>query len=225
MQHHTVSFSRFTTSLLLVASLFTLSGCMADQMMTGSTDPAPSRGSDRFPIEVVKGPQILQIDARGGRLSLEQTNAVRSFVHQAQAAGVTPMTVSRPSGKGPSFQIAGEVARVLSEEGVQQDRVHFETYRGAGNGPVRISFVSSYAKTKTCGDWSEDLTTTASNDGYPNLGCAVQSNIAAMVANPETLDVPKPASIKQAGTSVLAVQRQERSVNEVTIPSNYGYTP
>lgn len=42
-----------------------------------------------------------------------------------------------------------------------------------------------------CGDWSESLTDTAANEPYPNLGCAQQHNLAALVANPRDLVVPR----------------------------------
>ncbi|MGE0240505.1 MAG: CpaD family pilus assembly protein [Parvibaculaceae bacterium] len=54
-----------------------------------------------------------------------------------------------------------------------------------------IIVTKSGAHAKACGDWSEDLTETAQNDQYKNFGCAQQSNLAAMVANPRDLERPR----------------------------------
>jgi pilus assembly protein CpaD len=66
---------------------------------------------------------------------------------------------------------------------------------------VQISYLRSVAVTKECGDWSTDLANTSSNQPFPNYGCAIQNNIAAMVVNPEDFVVPRPT------TPVLAAAR------------------
>ena len=47
------------------------------------------------------------------------------------------------------------------------------------------------ASTEACGDWSEDLAFTVENQTPKNFGCAVQHNIAAMVADPRDLLGPR----------------------------------
>ena len=79
------------------------------------------------------------------------------------------------------------------------------------------------AQVAACGNWNEDLTDTKQNTAYPNLGCAVQHNIAAELDNPATIDKPQVASVKNAEDGVAAVARQQATVNAVTIPSNYVY--
>jgi len=213
-------------SLFLIATVLSLSGCVGDDFTTGAIDTAApaTHGSERYPISVVKGPQMMVIDSRKGHLSDEQEQALRAFVHQAQSAGVTPMTISRPAtSSGPAFQITGEIVQVMEEQGLPRSRMAFETYSGKTNGVVKIAFVSTYAKTKNCGDWRTDMTNTNSNESYANLGCAVQSNIAAEIANPETLIVPKTPPLKDSTPDVAAVQRSGNYVNEVTLPTNYDY--
>lgn len=212
-------------SFFLLATVLSLSGCVSDEVMTGSTDEAPAvHGSDRYPITVVRGPRVIEIDTRKGYLSADEGNAVRAFVHQAQSNAVTPIVISRPAANGgPAFHVTVEIAQIIEEQGIPRSRTRFETYPGKASGPVRIVFVSTYAKTKPCGDWTRDMTETTTNENYPNLGCAVQSNIAAEIANPGTLVVPKTPGLKDSNTDVSAVQRQQNYVNSVTLPSNYSY--
>ena len=172
---------------LIVASL--LSGCaMTDTALEDTYQPYS--GSERHPITVVKGPVTMEVSSAQGTLQPPQINAVNSFVHQAMQAGVTPITVAQPSGAGNSARVASEVASLMVQQGVPRNYVRFATYQGAASAPVRLSYVSTYAKTDKCGDWSQDATETAENMLANNHGCAVQANIAAELANPETLVVP-----------------------------------
>ena len=171
---------------LLVASM--LSGCA----MTDALDDTyqPYGGSDRHPIGVVKGPVTMEVSSAKGTLQPIQINAVAAFVHQAMQAGVTPITVAQPSGGGSSARVASEVASLMVQQGVPRAYVRFASYSGKASSPVRLSYVSTYGSSKNCGQWPDDATDTAENQLTANHGCAVQANIAAEIANPETLVVP-----------------------------------
>lgn len=200
-------------------------GCSPDDALLDDAVRQPAHASDNYPITLVKGPQTLEVASSHGTLQPTQINAVSGFVHRALQAGVSPMTVSRPSGGGNSARVAGEVASLMVGQGVRRENVRFVTYPGSANGAVRISYVSSYAKTKKCGDWSKDLTETSGNMEYPNLGCAVQNNIAAEIANPETIVIPNPEDLADAPAQVLAVTNQQKAVSTVTSQTNNAYTP
>ena len=200
-------------------------GCSPDDALLDDAVRQPAHASDNYPITLVKGPQTLEVASSHGTLQPTQINAVSGFVHRALQAGVSPMTVARPSGGGSSARVAGEVASLMVGQGVRRENVRFVTYPGSANGPVRISYVSSYAKTKKCGDWTKDLTETSGNAEYPNLGCAVQNNIAAEIANPETIVIPNPTDLADAPAQVLAVANQQKAVNTVTSQTNTSFTP
>jgi pilus assembly protein CpaD len=77
--------------------------------------------------------------------------------------------------------------------GVPRDRITI------GNGDalgapdeVRVTYIRYQAHTEPCGDWSVNLGYTSENKPSPNLGCATQHNLAAMVADPRDLVTPKP---------------------------------
>jgi pilus assembly protein CpaD len=225
MSFRNFKFTQVTTGALIVAAALALSGCVTDDMFGDDGTRVPTHASDNYPITLAKGPQTLEISSSRGSLDAEQVNAVRGFVHQAMQAGTAPMTVSRPSGGGNSARVASEVASLMMDQGVPRNRVIFTSYAGPASAPVRVSFVSTYAKTRPCGDWSTDLTDTADNTSYPNLGCAVQANIAAEIAHPETLVAPSPVDMKTADTEAAAVARVDGFVNQVTLPNNYTYAP
>ena len=55
-----------------------------------------------------------------------------------------------------------------------------------------MNYISYQARTDACGDWSEDLSVTLSNQTAANFGCSNQHNLAAMVSDPRDLLGPRP---------------------------------
>ncbi len=58
-------------------------------------------------------------------------------------------------------------------------------YGGSKLHPIVVA--NGKASVDECGDWSRNRASTLDNEMSANHGCAVQSNIAAMVANPNDL--------------------------------------
>ncbi len=200
-----VSYRSGTFGLLCCAAL-SLSGCISDDIaMDDSLQTRPYSGSKAYPISVEKGPIALEISSAHGTLQPNQINAVSAFVNQAMSSGVTPVTINRPSGGGSSARVASEIAALMSQQGLSRNMIRVATYSAPASGAVVISYVSTYAKTKPCGDWSEDASDTDSNSHLPSHGCAVQANIAAMVANPSTLVVPAAVDPVVASTRTKVV--------------------
>ena len=179
-------------SLKLVVAIIAasaLSGCaMSDMALDDGYQPYG--GSDMHPLRVSKGPVTMEVSTVQGTLQPQQVGAVSAFVRQATQAGVTPITVAQPSGGGRAARVASEIANLMVQQGVPRGSIRFATYRAGATAPVRLTYVSSYGTSLKCGQWTEDATETENNMLAPNHGCAVQANIAAMVANPETLSVP-----------------------------------
>ena len=187
-----------------LCSTVILAGCTAEELAL-EEKYEPYGGTDRYPITVANGPVTLNVSTRGNSLQPAQVNAVASFARQASAAGLTPVTISRPSGGGASAAVANDVATVLAEQGVPRQMIRTKTYRGSHHGTVRVSFVRSYAKTRPCGRWSENMAETDLNKLNPNHGCATQANVAAMLANPMDAEVPRSMDPANATAAVTAI--------------------
>lgn len=197
-----IKFSSPAAALLLATML---SGCAADKAVMGDTSFTPYNGSDVYPITVAKGPVTLEVASTNGTLQPDQVNAVQGFLRQATSASVTPITLARPSGGGASSRVASEIASLMGGQGIPRQRIVFATYDAPSGAPVRLSYISTYARTKPCGEWNTDMTETSNNYSSPNHGCAVQANIAAMVANPETFYAPAVQTPIPAGGRVKAI--------------------
>jgi pilus assembly protein CpaD len=197
----------------LVIAAATLGGCAKDKVFGDETaSMTPYSGSQAHEISVVKGPVTLQVDASHGTLQPTQINAVMGFANQAMAAGLTPIAIARPNGGGGSAQVASEVAALMVQQGLPRQMISISTYPAPSTAPIEVSYVSTYAKTDECGLWPEDLSSTAANKHYENFGCAVQANIAAQIANPKTIIVPRPASPAYArnryiGSTILTLTK------------------
>lgn len=203
-------FSRSSTLGIVCFAALALSGCITDEAaMDDTRSVTPYGGSDAFPITVAKGPISLQVSSRSGTLEPQQVNAVQGFVHQASSTGITPITISRPSGGGASARVANEIANLMSQQGIARNMIRISTHSGSSTAPVVLSYVSTYAKTKPCGQWPDDLSETMMNEHFASHGCAVQANIAAMVADPGTFIVPTPTDPIRAGGRVKAIKDLE----------------
>jgi pilus assembly protein CpaD len=199
MNTKTPTFRKLASASALCATI-ALAGCTMEERALEHEYVANS-GAEQYPIEVVKGPVTLNVANKGASLTPSQINAISSFARKAGSG--TPVTVSRPS--GASSRLSHEVANLVSQQGVPAHMVKMSYYHGAATGPVKISYSQARAKTAECGDWSRDLTETRLNELASNHGCAVQTNIAAMVADPYDFEAPSPVDAATAASRVSGI--------------------
>jgi len=211
--------------LLMAASAalvaFALAGCATDDLALDDTYQ-PYAPSERYPIEYSKAPVTIQVATTSGTLQPSQVNAIAGFARQSLAGGATPVTIRRPAGGGKSARVAQEIAGLLVQQGVPSHLIRKGTYPAGSGSPVQISYAKAYAHTKPCGEWDENLANTAQNTRYSNHGCAVQSNIAAMIADPNDIVRPRSESMGEGSASVAAVTKvttgeapQQRSIFDI----------
>lgn len=165
----------------------------------------PFSGSEKFPIEMASGPVTLAVPASRGGLQPAQVNTVAGFARQALGNATSTITVRRPSSGGQAT--ARSIVDVMTAQGISRSRIKLATYPGPASAPVEVSYVRTYARTAPCGDWSRDLNSTWKNETAPNHGCALHSNIAAMIVNPENVVTPAPVSTAPAASRMSGIQR------------------
>jgi pilus assembly protein CpaD len=113
------------------------------------------------------------------------------FVSEFMSSGNGAISITAPAGPGANAAI-GYFGERLASLGVPRDRIMVGTRQQVGDGKVEIGYVAYVAHAEPCvGDWSTDWSDGASNQPPPNFGCAVQKNIAAMVADPRDLVEPR----------------------------------
>lgn len=198
--------------ILFIAMSSALAACSNGELALDDTY-VPAAHYDKFPIEVASGPVKMEISSRHGTLQPSQINAISGFSRQASNSSSSRITVLRPSAGGASGKVARQVYQVLVQSGISPGMIAQKTYPGPSRGSVQLSYIRSVAITKECGDWSEDMSNTSRNEPYSNFGCSIQSNIAAMVVNPNDFVTPRPT------TPVLAATRMSGVASTMASPA------
>lgn len=189
---------------LLVLGLM-LTGCSQDYV---SFDDAyvPAMAEERYPIRVLDEPVKMNLVVSPAGLSQEQIIDVIGFARQAQSskAGSIAILYSSRNRNGP--QATAQAADVISAQGVPKGRITTAAHNG-NTANITLSFYRKVARTTACGDWSENMAGDQYNETYPNYGCAIQNNFAAMAANPEDFEQPRTATPALGGSRAAILRK------------------
>ena len=193
---------------LLLASGLLLSGCVMDGAAIDDSYVAGNH-EVRYPIRVAEAPVKMNVDGRSGTLGANQMNSVIGFAQDARNTASSRISVRYASGSSSARAVARQTVEVLAGQGVPRGRISTGSHRGSG-AMVTLSFLRKVAVTTECGDWSENLAGNQYNEPYPNQGCALQQNIAAMVANPEDFETPHPMAPATAASRSAAMVKYNK---------------
>jgi pilus assembly protein CpaD len=197
---------------LAVGSALVAGSCSA----TNGAGTISEDGARNHPIAVEPSYRDLKVQYVGGAdgMSAEDTAKFDAFIADYRVRGNGSLGISVPSGAGSRAAITyfGERA---AASGISRDKILVST-REAGNSDTRVdvSYIAYTAHTQACGDWSEDEAFTIENHTSANFGCAVQQNIAAMVANPR--DLLGPGAMGPVDTNRRATVMDHYQKGEIT---------
>jgi pilus assembly protein CpaD len=175
-----------------LASILIAGSCAAGGNGAGSI---AEDAAVNHPIMVEPGYRELKVQFGGGADGMTTDDAIKfeAFLADYRAHGNGSLGISVPQGTASRAAISyfGERAAAT---GIGRDHILVSTHDTAnGDQRVDVSYIAYSARTEPCGDWSENLAYSADNLTPRNFGCAVQQNIAAMVADPRDLLGPQPA--------------------------------
>ncbi|GAB5351376.1 CpaD family pilus assembly protein [Qipengyuania sp. 483] len=86
-----------------------------------------------------------------------------------------------------SLAVRDDVATIAGRHGMMVDEGAPLTTGTVTPGRARVVITRTSASVPGCPDWSHTAEWNPSNSTNPNYGCATNSNLAAMIANPEDL--------------------------------------
>jgi hypothetical protein len=89
---------------------------------------------------------------------------------------------------------------------VMDDALNDDGLHAAPHSSQTYTLQAARSGQSKCGLWPDDLTETSQNTRYANHGCAVQHNIAAMIADPSTINRPHPADAPMGAPAATAVR-------------------
>ena len=174
-------------------------GSLAAVLLAGSC-ASPQDPNFRVADPEVNHPITVDPMSRAVQLSFSPSNAglmpddaakFDAFVADYMEHGNGAISITVPAGSYSTATISYFGER-LAGMGVPRSRMLVGTRAPGDHNPrVELAFVGYAAHADSCGDWSENAAETHDNQPMPNFGCAVQNNIAAMVADPRDLLQPR----------------------------------
>ncbi len=189
--------------------LLAITGCMQTQEQIG--------WSNRMHTQIIAEETTAELKigtvVSGEKLGAPERDAVKSFASSYQEEGHGALIISRPS-NGPdditSMRAAADARAVMLAEGIDTTMIAEGTYDGTGarQAPLIISYRTYNAVVPGCPDISAwDFTDTYSNSALPSFGCAVNANLAAMIANPSDLVGTQPMDAGDLGRRTIVLTK------------------
>ncbi|MEM8935311.1 MAG: CpaD family pilus assembly protein [Pseudomonadota bacterium] len=176
--------------------------------------------AEAHPISVDSQTVTLTIDADPTTTDLSTTDKarLRAFADAYMRNGHGPIAVTAPSGTGADVdgqEMAADIRGALNSMGVPWDRIAGATYRTGDRQELVVSYTRYVATASECGVWQGMKERDDRNLRSPNMGCATQNNLAAMIADPHDLIAPAAFGARDAATTVRAFEAYR--AGEVTI--------
>lgn len=198
-------------------------------------------GCNPNPNPELTGPAPLSVQAPPKRIQVQ----LASFDHEiffargakgltsAQVAGLVHFLNANEIGEGDSVTVevaggspltAARKAAVMGE--LKQLGIDAASRKDAklAVDAVRVHADHAVATAPACPDWSKPEADEPDNTTSSNLGCATESNLAAMIANPADLVKPKASAIADGGVLANGVELYRSGKLSKSIGSNSGYS-
>lgn len=163
-------------SIALLALATALAGCI--------TPNPDSRGVAAVNVPVVsRADYALDLAAPGGSLSSSEAGRLDGWFRSLQLGYGDSIYVDGPD----AYEAKADVARVAGQYGLLVTNGAPVTEGAIQPGTVRVVVSRARASVPGCPDWSVPSQPNFENASMSNFGCAVNANLAAIVANPEDL--------------------------------------
>jgi pilus assembly protein CpaD len=175
-------------------------GLAAFLLMRSITSGPSEPTSERHPILVSEQPttHIVRVASGSNGLTSGQRARLLDFAdhYRATDTGASRLVIQAPSGGAKevsSMYAVGQIRSLLTDQGFAENMISVEAYdaNGTREPPIRVTYLRFVAQPPPCGNWSTNLAEEPMNLPHPNLGCATQHNLGAMVANPADLLGPR----------------------------------
>ncbi|HEX6376339.1 MAG TPA: CpaD family pilus assembly protein [Allosphingosinicella sp.] len=179
----------------------TVSGCAANTAASGEANR--SLDSVNQPV-VQRTDYVLDLQAFGDGLPASERHRLDAWFTSLGIGYGDRVWVDDPSG---SSLARDQVARVAADYGLLLSDGGPLTAGAVPSGSVRVVVSRSTASVPNCPNWEGPGGPSATS---PNYGCAVNSNLAAMIADPNDLVLGQEGSVTGDGTTATKAIRVYR---------------
>ncbi len=179
-----------------LAAAALLAGCAEQRFETSVAYP------EVYPITVSTAPVLIAVPATGA-LSARDARRIDAIGRDYLRRGAGRITVAYPNDVDATETVSA-VARRLDAVGVPARAIRrgaYDATRYEGEGVV-VSFDGPVAAAAPCPQLWGDSVLTGENGYSARTGCAVQANLAAMVADPRDLVAPRTLGPAYSGRGV-----------------------
>jgi pilus assembly protein CpaD len=147
-------------------------------------EPAPQRGVAAVNVPVVsRADYSFDLAAPGGTLAPSEEARLDGWFRGLELGYGDSIYVDGPM----AGMASADVARVAGRYGIMVSGGAPVTVGAIPDGAVRVVVSRTRASVPGCPNWSEASAPNYNNRMISNFGCAVNANLAAMVANPQDL--------------------------------------
>ena len=173
--------SKFKTIASLSAAAAALSAC------GHSAEIYEVANQDHRKIEAREVTKYLELGSQAGFLSSADRKELQHFIGDFHTGGYGELVVTAPEGVANVGATLVEVQEVISDRGVNERDIVVGGYtpKSGGRAPIVLAFQAYEAHVPGCSQVNEhDWSDIKSNTSLPSFGCAVNENIAMMLADP-----------------------------------------
>jgi pilus assembly protein CpaD len=196
------------------ALLFTLAAAAAlgACASTGSPDPHPLTPLSRYSLQVEPGLDRIALAVREDGLSANQQAALNDLAGRYRASGVGHVRIEGPSGEDPAAaRQTWAVRSALQTAGLPAERIIVASYAAPDpRAPILAGFETVQAVVPNCAAEPRGMGGRFSNDSSMGLGCAVNANIAAQIADPRDIVGHRPISPSDSGRAAVVFDNYRR---------------
>lgn len=205
------------TALLLATGL---AGCASGPSGPVTARNNPSLYSVHQPV-VQRQDYVLDLDASGDNLSVTERARLAAWFDTIELRYGDTLYVEEPRDY-PSPGARADVARIVAEYGMLLHTGAPVVAGSTGPGMIRVIASRATASVPSCPNWGEaqiapSVATSA------NYGCATNSNLAAMIANPNDLVLGQQGSVASSANTAnraVRVYRERPPTGTLPLPSS-----
>lgn len=148
--------------------------------------------ADRHVIDVVEAGERLEFNPAAPTPDAAQRAEIDAFAKVYRTLGHGPITISAPKEGEIAKAFAAQVRAQLIEQGVSYAALASAMHDGGESETVVLSFTRYEAEAPDCpAVFEQNLARQTDNRAYDSFGCAMQANLAAMIADPADLLAPR----------------------------------
>ena len=195
-------------SILLLSLASALAACQTTPDRVVPDYPARGMAAVNVPV-VTRADYAFDFAAPDGILSSVEAARLDAWFRTLELGYGDSIYVQGPSAEGAR----DDVARLAGNYGLMISPGAPVTAGMVLPGTVRVVVARTRASVPGCPNWSRPSAPNFGNQSSPNFGCGVNSNLAAMVANPQDLLYGREGSgVGDTLTSSKAVEQYRKAV-------------